>query len=101
MVRCFSHSSFAIRFTYANETIQNQLFETSEERPGEDIFTNLLSGYSDSKKIDAVLNSNRIYSYYNEFLTLLADVILNQDSSNIKSLQKYNVTKVRTIFNNY
>jgi hypothetical protein len=73
MVECFNPSSFAIHFTYLKTNTDNTLFENNNGRLGEDIFLSLLSGDTNSKEDCVPSMSPRLFSYYQDFLTLLAE----------------------------
>ncbi|MDR1167251.1 MAG: hypothetical protein LBO66_15540 [Deltaproteobacteria bacterium] len=71
MVECFAPSSFAIRLSYANTQSSATLFET--ERPDDGLFMSLLSGETDSEELSGFSMSPRLRSYYQDFLSLVAE----------------------------
>jgi hypothetical protein len=73
MVECFNSSSFAIHFIYLKINTDNTLFKNNYDRLGEDIFLSLLSGDINTKEDCIPSMSPRLFSYYQDFLPLLAE----------------------------
>ncbi|MDR1013220.1 MAG: hypothetical protein LBL38_03025 [Lactobacillales bacterium] len=73
MVKCFNPSSFAVHFIYFKSNTANISFEHNNDRLGEDIFLSLLSGDTNSEEDCVPSMSPRLYSHYQDFLTLLTE----------------------------
>jgi hypothetical protein len=79
MVECFTPSSFAIQLSYPKD-IQKTLFTNFDlDKHGENLFLSLLSGDNDIEDFATITLSPRLRSYYQDFLSFLAenDVVIS------------------------